>query len=276
MDNSLKGKAVLITGGTRGIGLATGLAFGRQGALCTLTNRWGSADEDEILSLFEKAGAPAPHIVQADSSNDDDTAELLQAMKARHESIEVFVSNVALASIVKSFESYQKRALFKSIEYTAWPMFAYTRSIHKVFGKYPRYVIGMSSDGPEQYCTNYDYVAACKALMETLMRYTSYHLCGEDVRVNVVRAGYVLTESLRATFGDEFEDFSKRFGMEKLVVTPEEVANVILALCSGLLDGVNGQIVMADRGTSFMARPSFLQSQPEVIKTLNEIAKEQL
>jgi NAD(P)-dependent dehydrogenase (short-subunit alcohol dehydrogenase family) len=275
MDNSLKGKAVLITGGTRGIGLATGLAFGRQGAVCTLTNRWGSADEDEILALFENAGAPAPHIVQADASNDDDTTELLQAMKERHESIEVFVSNVALASIVKNFESYQKRALFKSIEYTAWPMFAYTRGIKKVFGKYPRYVIGMSSDGPEQYCTNYDYVAACKALMETLVRYISYHLAGEDVRINVVRAGYVLTESLRATFGDEFEGFAQRFGMEKLVVTPDEVANVILALCSGLLDGVNGQIVMADRGTSFMARPSFLQSQPIVLKTLNEIAKEQ-
>ena len=63
--------------------------------------------------------------------------------------------------------------------------------------------------------------------------------------------------------------------MEKLVVTPDEVANVILALCSGLMDGVNGQIVMADRGTSFMARPSYLQHQPGVLEGLNAITKEQ-
>ena len=45
MFNDFRGKAVLITGGTAGIGLATGLAFGRRGADCTLTYRWGSADE---------------------------------------------------------------------------------------------------------------------------------------------------------------------------------------------------------------------------------------
>ena len=49
-------KVVLITGGTRGIGLATGLAYGRHGAHVILTHRWGSADEDEIFRLFEEAG----------------------------------------------------------------------------------------------------------------------------------------------------------------------------------------------------------------------------
>ncbi len=54
------GKAVLITGGTRGIGLACGLAFARQGARAILTHRWGSADEDELRELFRATGGPAP------------------------------------------------------------------------------------------------------------------------------------------------------------------------------------------------------------------------
>ena len=31
---------------------------------------------------------------------------------------------------------YQKRSLFKSIEYSAWPLFAYTEGIREVFGTY--------------------------------------------------------------------------------------------------------------------------------------------
>ena len=41
-------KVVLVTGGTRGIGLACGLAFGRLGASVYLTHRWGSADEATV------------------------------------------------------------------------------------------------------------------------------------------------------------------------------------------------------------------------------------
>ena len=43
--NDFHGKCVLITGGTMGIGLATGLAFARQGACPVLTYKWGTADE---------------------------------------------------------------------------------------------------------------------------------------------------------------------------------------------------------------------------------------
>ena len=52
--NDFENKAVLITGGTAGIGLATGLAFGRLGAQVYLTHRWGSADNDEVRAKFEK------------------------------------------------------------------------------------------------------------------------------------------------------------------------------------------------------------------------------
>lgn len=251
MINDLRGKAVVITGGTMGIGLATGLAFARQGAEVTLTHKWGTADEGEVNAKFRAEGLPDPRIVDADVGRDEDTIALLEDLKKRHDHIEAFISNVSVAHVVKGLKDYEERSLFTSIHYSAWPMFAYARHMETIFGKWPRYIIGLSSGGPDAFYKNYDFVAATKAMMETLCRYMSYRLSQSDVRVNVVRSRLVRTESLRATFGRDFEIFAERFNMQRQFISCEEVAGSILALCSGLMDGMSGQVLMVDRGTTF-------------------------
>jgi NAD(P)-dependent dehydrogenase (short-subunit alcohol dehydrogenase family) len=245
-----RGKVVLITGGTRGIGLATGLAYGRLGAEVTLTHKWGSADEDEICKAFVDSGAPAPHIAEADAGSPDDTEALVRSIHQRHGHLDVFVSNVAFAQIVKGMDDYQKRALLRSIDYSVWPMVEYTQKIRAIFGAYPRYVIGLSSIGPDKYTANYDFVASSKAVMETLCRYLAFRLGPEGTRVNVVRAGFVRTESLNATMGPECVPFIERID-PSMFVTVEEVANTILALTSGLMDAMTGQVVSVDHGAPF-------------------------
>jgi len=130
-------------------------------------------------------------------------------------------------------------------------MVEYPRKIKQVFGRYPRYIVGLSSAGADHFYKNYDFLAASKAVMETLCRYMNYRLFDEDVRINVVRSRLVRTESLGATFGQDFAEFAERLNMKRLFITCEEVANAILALCSGLMDGVSGQVLMIDRGTTF-------------------------
>ena len=107
----------------------------------------------------------------------------------------------------------------------------------------------MSSEGPDRYVRHYDFVASCKAVLETLARYAAMRLDG--VNLNVVRAGYVWTESFRATFGEEFGGFARERGLDRHFVRPEEVARAIVALCSGLLDGMTGQVLAVDRGLPF-------------------------
>ena len=249
--SNLGGNAVLITGGTMGIGLATGLAFARQGAVAWLTHRWGSADEDAVLKKFSDEKLPTPHIVQADVANREETADLLAQIKQKHDHVEAFISNVSFGLVVEKLEDYALRSLARSIEYSAWPMYQYADDIRKLFGRWPRYVVGLSSGGPDHYYKNYDFVASSKAVMETLCRYMTYRLFEEDIRINVVRSRLVRTESLRATFGRDFEEFAERYNMERQFIPEEEVANAILALCSGLMDGVKGQVLMVDRGTTF-------------------------
>lgn len=266
MIGDFRDRAVLVTGGTMGIGLATALAFGRRGAACTLTYKWGSADEADVRRTFAEAGAPEPFLIQADVARAEDTGRVLAEMRARHDYVEAFISNVSQAVLVESLPDYSTRALFQSIQYSAWPLVEYTFRIREVFGRHPRYVVGISSTGVDQFSWGYDLMAASKAVMETLCRYLSYRLYDEDLRINVIRTRSVRTESFRSAFGGEFETFARRFTSDEHFVDPREVADAAVALCSGLMDGVRGQVITVDRGTSFFDNLMRLYNERETLR----------
>lgn len=264
--NDFSGKAVLITGGTRGIGLACGLAFARHGARVILTHRWGSADEDALRARFAALGAPEPMIVEADVSRDEDTQNLLARIKAEHATIDVFVSNVAVVQRGEGTLELQRRSLYKSLEYSSWPFVGYLHAIHRVFGRYPRYALAMSSDGPDHHYPAYDYVAVAKAVLETFVRYMATHLFDDGCKVLALRSRQVMTESYQDMFGPEQVELGRRFA--EFACTPEEIADTTLALCSGMFDAMSGQVVTLDRGAGFVDNIATLG--PRLLKPATE------
>ena len=246
-----EGKVVLVTGGTKGIGLGTALKFSAHGAKAVLTCRFGSADPDEVKKLFTDIGAPAPLIVEADVANSADTKMLFDTIKKEVGRVDAFISNASNAVTVQSTEDLTERAFLKSMRASTWPTVEYTLACKKYLGRYPRYVIVMSSDGPDRFTPAYDFVASSKAAVETLSRYLAYRLKDEDFRINIVRSRAIKTDAFADTFGNDFYDFLRRFVAEEWFVTVPEVADVAFALCSGLFDAMNGQTVMVDRGNTF-------------------------
>ncbi|MBN1898438.1 MAG: SDR family oxidoreductase [Spirochaetes bacterium] len=245
----MKNQAVLITGGTKGIGYATACQFAKAGARLYMTYKWGSANNDKIYDDFKKNKFASPTLIEADVSVDEDTDKLLDEISKKEKKVDIFISNVGFAQRTMSLEEYKKKSLFKTLEYSTWPMIEYSRKIKKKFGSYPKYIIGVSSDGPDHFYQGYDFVAASKALLEFFGKYLSVHLFQEGSRVNILRFGTVKTESFQLIFGEEFFKYLKKNGVnEEYILKPEDCARAILCLCSGLMDAVNGQIITADHG----------------------------
>jgi enoyl-[acyl-carrier-protein] reductase (NADH) len=134
---------------------------------------------------------------------------------------------------------------------TAWPTVEYTLAAKRALGAYPRYVVVMSSDGPDRFTPAYDFVACGKAAVESLARYLAYRLRGDGVCVNVVRSRAIKTDAFADTFGAEFYGFLRQFVRDDWFMTAAEVGDAAFALCSGMFDAMTGQVVMVDRGNTF-------------------------
>ena len=93
--------AVLVTGGTRGLGKAIGLEFAKAGSSVYLTHRWGSADEGELCAEFAEQNLPVPRIIESDVSRAEETRVLMETIREEVGTLEVVISNVAFAKTVQ-------------------------------------------------------------------------------------------------------------------------------------------------------------------------------
>ncbi|HJP29908.1 MAG TPA: SDR family oxidoreductase [Candidatus Latescibacteria bacterium] len=213
--------------------------------------------------LLRGGGTTTRHF-EADVARDEDTDRLLERIGEQHDSVDFFISNAGLARRTTGLAEYDKRSLFTTLEYSTWPMIEYSRRMEARFGRYPRHIIGVSSDGPDNFYTGYDFVAASKALHELFARYMSQHLFEGGTRVNVLRFGTVATQSFEQFFGTEFFDYLTASGIPPaMVLEAEECGQAVLALCSGLLNAMNGQVLCIDKGLSLRGNlmMDYLQSR---------------
>ena len=246
----LKGQLALVTGGTRGIGLATGLALAAQGVQLVLTHRWGSVSEAELNEVFAAADLPVPVMLEADVVNPDDTKSLLDVIQKRFGRLDIFISNVCIAGRGNGFDGLRLRDLCQSLNYNVWPTQHYLAQIEAQFGRPPRATVCMSSDGPDHFYPGYDYVAVSKAALEALIASIAPSIGAKGGRIFGLRTRQVDTDSLSQIFSPEIHALlTQRFAWFR--VTAAEVGNATVALCGGLLDGLHGQVLCADKGAAF-------------------------
>lgn len=179
----------------------------------------GAADPalaDAVAGAFEAFGARVHRLASDEAIGD--------ALRTDHDQVEALV----LATAPPAAESAREatRVAFQdAVSEQSWPLVGALQRVREAFGRYPRYTVALSSLTTASYEPGAETVALANCVLEILCRYMTAELLGEDARVNAVRSA--------------------------ADVAPQEVARVVVALCSGLLDGVKGQILTVDGGRGF-------------------------
>jgi NAD(P)-dependent dehydrogenase (short-subunit alcohol dehydrogenase family) len=93
----MKGKTVLITGSTDGVGRYVASELAGQGAKVLIHGR-DAARANAVISDIRRVGGPAPVFYQADLSSLAETRKLAERVLADHDRLDVFVSNAGIGS----------------------------------------------------------------------------------------------------------------------------------------------------------------------------------
>jgi 3-oxoacyl-[acyl-carrier protein] reductase len=246
MDLKLKGKVVLITGSSRGIGLATAKAFAAEGCRLVLSARSAEQLAEATARLRANGAEVAAH--PGDVGNPDDAAELIETAVAAYGGIDILVNNVGGASggarIADSSDDDWRGALERNLIQTVRMM---RLSLPYMSGRAGASVINVASISgwSPQLAMSGQYGAAKAALIFDTERW-ALEFVPHGIRVNTVSPGSILVEGngwdrYRIANPEYFDDYvSHGFPMGRLG-TAEEVADVIVFTASPRAHWINGR-----------------------------------
>jgi 3-oxoacyl-[acyl-carrier protein] reductase len=244
MDLGLQGKACIVTGATRGIGLATARMLHAEGAHVLAVARSG---ED---------------VFRADVTKPEDAATIVAACVERHGTVDVLVNNAG-TSFVRSLEELSDGDWQAQWElHVMGPMRLMREAAPLMAARGGGRIVNVcSSAGKRPSLTNPAY-AVTKAAQLSLSRVFADRYAAEAVLVNAVAPGAVtsplwtgpggLAEQAAAargiTPGEALAAQAAKIPLGRMA-SADEIASVIVFLCSERASTVTGAAWSADGGT---------------------------
>ena len=253
LTQSFQDRTVLITGGTRGIGLATAQRFVAAGARVVLVYRRDHAQANAAVALL---GADKARAVSADVGETAQVQALFEDIAGVEGSLDILVANAA-ATAFKPLLETGPHNLARTFGITVGGFLGLVQGSVALMANSagdarPGSIVAVSGFDAARVLARHGTLGAAKAAMETLVRYLAVELAPRGIRVNAVSPGYVETASSRLYAGDAFEStlrpqWESATPLGRLG-TPEEIASVITFLASEQAGFVTGQTLLADGG----------------------------
>ncbi|MET8527898.1 glucose 1-dehydrogenase [Micromonospora sp. NPDC005172] len=248
---SVEGKTVLVTGGSRGIGLMIAQGFVRAGARVIISSRKADVCEQVASELSAEGQCEA---IPADLSADDGAQALAAAVRERVDKLDVLVNNAG-ATWGAPLESYPEAAFDKLWAVNVKAVFRLTTALLPALraaasADDPARVINIGSiDGIRVPSMEVYAYSATKAAVHMLTRSLAHQLAGEQITVNAIAPGPF--ESKMMAFA--LDDPGSRAAIEQQVPLgrigrPEDMAGTAIYLSSRAGAYLTGAVIPVDGG----------------------------
>ena len=251
----LEGKTVVITGGSRGMGQRLAVKLGREKANVVVNFKKNATAADDTVKEVLAAGGDAI-AVQADIADPEAVGNLVNGTVERFGSIDVIVANAA-ASAFKPLSEIHSKHIGLTMAITVDGFLELTRAgvPHMPAGGRVMAISGWDSF---RVLPGHGLLGAAKAAMETIVKYLAIELGPAGVTTVGVCPGPIDTDSFRTYAGERWDWYEKNWlamTPSGRFPTPDEVADVMLLLCSPRSAAINGQTIVVDGGISLATMP---------------------
>jgi NAD(P)-dependent dehydrogenase (short-subunit alcohol dehydrogenase family) len=242
VELSLAGKVALVTGGSRGIGLATARRFVEAGAQVMITSR-----KPEALEAAASALGPAAGWFTANAGEAEQASACVAATVERFGAVDVLVNNAGTSPYFGPLVDLDVPRANKTVQVNQTAVLVWTQLAVKAWmAEHGGVVLNVASIGGFAVEPWIGWYNVTKAAVIHLTRQLAGEL-GPSVRVNALAPGLVRTDLARALWENGEETVAARLPLRR-IGEPDDIAKAALFLSCDAASWITGQTLVVDGG----------------------------